>query len=70
MLLYTDGVVEARRDGELYGEKRLVDLVAESPPDVHDLTHAVVEAVLDYQHDDAQDDIAVLAVRRSPAPGG
>ncbi len=70
LLLYTDGVVEARRDGELYGEKRLVDLVADGPPDVHDLSHAVVEAVLEYQRDDAHDDIAVLAVQRSPASSG
>ena len=68
VLFYTDGVVEARRQRELYGEERLARLMAETPPDVGLLTEAVVEAVLAYQDGVAHDDIAVLAVQRVAEP--
>ncbi len=64
LVFYTDGVVEARRQQELYGEDRLACLVAETPADVGLLTDAIVESVLTYQDGNAIDDIAVLAVQR------
>jgi phosphoserine phosphatase RsbU/P len=64
LLLYTDGVTEARRGREQYGEERLRDLFADagrlSP---HDLVSAVEEAVLAFTGGPQTDDIAVLALR-------
>jgi serine phosphatase RsbU (regulator of sigma subunit) len=65
LLGFTDGVVEARRSGELYGSERLAEtlatLVAESPEGVVRRVH---ETVRDWA-DGLTDDTAVLAVRRS-----
>ena len=63
VVMYTDGVVEARGHGQLYGEQRLSALVAESGPEVDVVTTRVIADVLDFQDGDANDDIAVLALR-------
>jgi serine phosphatase RsbU (regulator of sigma subunit) len=65
VVLYTDGVVEARRNGELYGETRLDKLLAEN----HELTaQALAEAVLvdcrRWVGGDLRDDCAIVVVRR------
>jgi len=63
LLLYTDGVIEARRDREEYGEDRLLQLLAELPGSTPDrVAGAVARAVLSFQAGDAHDDIAVLAL--------
>ena len=63
IVLYTDGVIEARRDGELYGERRLLDTVA----GLHGETAATIAAaVRDGPHAFAgtlRDDLEVLVVR-------
>jgi sigma-B regulation protein RsbU (phosphoserine phosphatase) len=63
VVMYTDGVVEARRDGQLYGEDRLAALVADTAPDVEVVTTRVIADVLEFQGGDANDDIAVLALQ-------
>jgi serine phosphatase RsbU (regulator of sigma subunit) len=77
LLLYTDGVTEARRGREQYGEERLRDLFAdEAWLDVHDLALAVEKDVLAFTGGPHTDDIAVLALRvaddrpRPPASDG
>lgn len=63
MLLYTDGVIEARRDREEYGEDRLRDLLSSCAGQRADeVAGAVEEAVLSFQSGMARDDIAVLAI--------
>ena len=72
LMLYTDGVIEARRERELYGMERLAPLVAATEHDPAALTMAVVGSVLDFQEGDPRDDIAVLTLGRGaaePAPG-
>jgi serine phosphatase RsbU (regulator of sigma subunit) len=66
LVLYTDGVVEARRDGELYGDDRLDALLAER----HDLparalAAAVAEDARDFAGGDLSDDLAVVVIRRT-----
>ncbi len=63
LLLYTDGVTEARRDGELYGIPRLLSLVASlRTADVRELPEIVFEEVFEHARGNLADDMAVLAL--------
>jgi serine phosphatase RsbU (regulator of sigma subunit) len=67
LLLYTDGVTEARRGKEQYGDDRLRTLVATTRPTSADhLTSAVEAAVLAFADGPPQDDIAILAIGLTP----
>ena len=66
LVLYTDGVVEARRGGELYGDERLDALLAER----HDrparlLAAAVAEDAREFAGGDLSDDLAVVVIRKT-----
>jgi serine phosphatase RsbU (regulator of sigma subunit) len=65
LVLFTDGVVEARRDGELYGDERLDALLAER----HDLPARSLAAAIaadarEFAGGDLSDDVAVVVIRR------
>lgn len=63
LVLYTDGVTEARRNGDLFGEERLFELLsALSDRDVEDITSGISEAVREYTGGIFSDDIALLAL--------
>ncbi|MCW2798300.1 SpoIIE family protein phosphatase [Nocardioides sp.] len=62
LTMYTDGVTEARREGELYGAERLIDLLARSDSDPHSMTAAIVDEVLEFQDGNPRDDIAIVTV--------
>jgi sigma-B regulation protein RsbU (phosphoserine phosphatase) len=64
LVLYTDGVIEARRDGELYGEDRLAALAGElHGQDASALATGIAAAAVDHQRGLPSDDIAVVALR-------
>ncbi len=63
LVLYTDGVTEARSGEDFYGEPRLVDRLREPATSSASVTAALLTDVLDYQDGNARDDIAVLTVR-------
>jgi serine phosphatase RsbU (regulator of sigma subunit) len=66
IVLYTDGVVESRRRGELYGTDRLDALLAarlDLAP--RDLAHAVTEDARAYSGGELSDDLAVVVIRRT-----
>ncbi|MGH0036795.1 MAG: PP2C family protein-serine/threonine phosphatase [Myxococcota bacterium] len=69
MLLYTDGLVEARADdGEPFGEKRLHELLeAEGDAPLHDLKGALLESLARHSPDaHRQDDVSLVAVEVAP----
>ena len=63
IVLYTDGVCEARRGMEFYGEERLQALIASGAGSAATLTDAVLDDVLAFQSDQPRDDITIVAVR-------
>jgi serine phosphatase RsbU (regulator of sigma subunit) len=66
LVLYTDGVVEARRDGELYGYDRLDALLAERHElPARALAAAVGEDARGFAGGDLADDLAVVVIRRA-----
>ena len=68
LVLYTDGITEARRRGREFGEHSLHELLgslAHLP--ARELPGAVVEAVERWCDAGLDDDVAVAVVRRSPA---
>jgi hypothetical protein len=57
--MFTDGLIEARRDGALLGRATLVELLHEGRPDGPELLDRVVERA-----DEISDDLAVCVLRR------
>jgi Stage II sporulation protein E (SpoIIE) len=73
LLLYTDGITEARSaEGEQFGVDRLIDFAIKAVADqlpAPETTRRLVHAILDYQNDQLQDDATVLLAEwTSPAP--
>ena len=61
---YTDGISEARRQGELFGEERIVELVGRFADQALDtLLDELVAAALDFGGSPNHDDIAAIALR-------
>ncbi|MEA2902503.1 MAG: hypothetical protein QOH36_2390 [Actinomycetota bacterium] len=63
LVLYTDGAIEARRDGVMFGVERLADVVGAAPTGAQALADAVEEAVVAHVGGTMTDDLAVLVVR-------
>jgi sigma-B regulation protein RsbU (phosphoserine phosphatase) len=66
LVLYTDGVPDGRRDGEIYGEARMLASLAAHRADAATAVEGLVADVVDFQRGVPRDDIAVLAVGVPP----
>jgi len=66
LVMYTDGVTEARRGAAFFGEDRLEAALSRHAASASSLTHRVLSEVLDFQAGIARDDIALVAVRVPP----
>jgi serine phosphatase RsbU (regulator of sigma subunit) len=65
LLLYTDGLAEARAGEQLFGEDRVANTLRRDPgvpPDV--LCKTLLEAARDFATEPMTDDVAILAIRR------
>ena len=66
VLLYTDGLAEARTGDDQFGEQRIGDALRRDPgiaPDV--LCKQLLDSVNDFSHGIVEDDIAILAIRKT-----
>jgi PAS domain S-box-containing protein len=64
LVLYTDGVSEARSNGVLYGEERLADLLRRCADcDAGEIADRIETDVIDFQGGETSDDLAVLVLR-------
>lgn len=63
VVMYTDGVTEARREHHLFGETRLRRLVRDAGGSAQNIADEVLGDVLAYQRGDPRDDIAVVVVK-------
>jgi serine phosphatase RsbU (regulator of sigma subunit) len=65
VLLYTDGLSEARAGDQFFGEERIANAIRRDPgadPDV--LVKSLLESARDFARQPITDDIAILALRR------
>jgi serine phosphatase RsbU (regulator of sigma subunit) len=66
LLLYTDGLAEARQGQQLFGEDRIAQFIRRDPrisPDV--LCKSLLAAARDFSDAPLRDDVAILAIRKS-----
>jgi sigma-B regulation protein RsbU (phosphoserine phosphatase) len=62
LLVYTDGVTEARGDARPFGVTGVLDVVGAGVTSAAETTAKVLGAVLDFQAGEARDDIAIVAL--------
>ena len=66
VLLYTDGLAEARNGQALYGEDRIANQLRRDPGiDPGVLCKSLLESARDFASDGLTDDVAILAIRRN-----
>ena len=65
VVLYTDGVLEARHEGELYGFERLDAIVSAGRQlSAQDLAETILADCRDFAHNELADDCAVVVIKR------
>jgi sigma-B regulation protein RsbU (phosphoserine phosphatase) len=62
VVAFTDGVTEARRGDEFFGDEFLHELLARDEPSANGLVAALLERVLDFQSGYPRDDIAIVSL--------
>lgn len=64
IIAYTDGVTEARRDDEFYGENRLIETITNKSVAAKDYPKLLFDDIFQFTRGELADDVAVLAVAR------
>jgi serine phosphatase RsbU (regulator of sigma subunit) len=66
LLMYTDGLAEARSGEQLFGEDRIGGMLRRDPgEEVTHLCKSLLESARDFSPEPLSDDIAILAIRRT-----
>jgi len=66
LIMYTDGLSEARAGGQLFGEDRIANIIKRDPGnETTTLCKILLEAARDFASEPLSDDVAILAVRRT-----
>lgn len=66
LLVYTDGLAEARNGEQLFGEERIAATLRRDPGVSADvLCKSLLEAAVDFANGPITDDVAILAIRRT-----
>jgi len=66
LVLFTDGVTEANKNGELYGEKRFEPLLLSLLNlKVETICQTIIDTVIDFGGRELGDDVTLLALRRN-----
>lgn len=69
LVLFTDGVTEARASGDIFGEQRLAELVAGfAGASAEGLAAAVEDAVIAFNDGPLRDDLALVVIRAATGP--
>ncbi len=68
LLLYTDGVIEARQGDNFFGESGLRDLLEQEERAVEELPQVILDEVLDFSGGSLRDDVAILAISYGSDP--
>jgi phosphoserine phosphatase RsbU/P len=70
VVLYTDGLIEARRGTDLFGEQRLLETISgHDRTDVQQMVDMLVSAAIEHAGGRLADDLAVIAVHLDARPG-
>ena len=72
LVLYTDGVVEARKLGQFFSEERLADFVIRASASGHtgpEVLRRLIQAVLAHQDGQLQDDATLMLLDWARPPG-
>ena len=65
VLMYTDGLAEARSGGQIFGEDRIAAAIRRDPgQDATIMCKDLLEAARDFASEPLTDDVAILAIRR------
>ena len=65
LILYTDGLTDARHGNEFFGEARLLDAVERLAGETaQDFAEKLIEEVVQFAHGKLRDDIAIVVARR------
>jgi serine phosphatase RsbU (regulator of sigma subunit) len=72
LVLYTDGVIEARRGGQFFSEERLADFVVKASASGHagpEVLRRLIQSVLQHQDGVLQDDATIMLLEWAGPPG-
>ncbi|MGB4593328.1 MAG: SpoIIE family protein phosphatase [Coriobacteriia bacterium] len=69
IVLYTDGVTEARRGGDFYGDRRLLDAISGHSLEPERIAEELFTDVEEFARGNLADDLLIVALRLSPTAG-